>query len=44
MITVRALGGDDSEFHLTSFVNGQRNELGLAYMQNHGNWIEWLSR
>jgi hypothetical protein len=43
MITVRQHGGDDSELVLTSFVNGQRNERGLAYMQNHGNWIEWLN-
>jgi hypothetical protein len=43
MITARPHGGDDSEFHLTLFVNGQRNEQGLAYLQNHGNWIEWLN-
>ena len=43
MITVRQHGGDDSELVLTSFVNGQRNERGLAYLQNHGNWIEWLN-
>jgi len=43
MITARPHGSDDSELCLTSFVNGHRNEHGLAYMQNHGNWIEWLN-
>jgi hypothetical protein len=44
MITARPHGGDDSELCLTSFVDGQRREQGLAYMQNHGDWIEWLNR
>jgi hypothetical protein len=44
MITARPRGGNDSELVLNSFVNGRRNEQGLAYMQNHGNWIEWLSQ
>jgi hypothetical protein len=43
MITAKPRGGDDSELVLTSFMNGWRNEQGLAYMQNHGDWIEWLS-
>ncbi len=43
MISVRPHGGDDSELRLTSFVNGHRTEQGVAYMQNHGNWIEWLN-
>lgn len=44
MITARPRGGDDSELVVNSFVNGQRNEQGLAYMQNHGEWIEWLGQ
>jgi hypothetical protein len=44
MITARPHGGDDSELRLTSFVNGHRTEQGLADMQNHGNWIEWLNQ
>jgi hypothetical protein len=44
VITAPPHGGDDSELCLTSFVNGQRHEQGLAYMQNHGDWIEWLNR
>jgi hypothetical protein len=44
IITARPHGGDDSELVLTSFVSGRRNEQGLAYMQNHGNWIEWLNQ
>lgn len=44
MITSRPHGGDDSQLVLNSFVNGQRNEQGLAYMQNHGDWIEWLNQ
>ena len=44
MITARPHGRDDSELVLNSFVNGQRNEQGLAYMQNHGEWIEWLGQ
>lgn len=43
MITARPHGGDDSELRLTSFVSCQRNEQSLAYMQNHGDWIEWLN-
>jgi len=43
MITARPHGGDDSELCLTSFVDGQRHEHRLAHMQNHGDWIEWLS-
>ena len=43
MITIRGHGSDDSQLVLTSFINGQRNERSLAYMQNHGNWIEWLN-
>jgi hypothetical protein len=43
MITSRGHGSDDSQLVLTSFINGQRNERSLAYMQNHGNWIEWLN-
>ena len=42
VITVRPHGGDDSELVLTTFVKGARTDAGLAYMQNHGNWIEWL--
>jgi len=44
MITGRPHSGDDTELVLTSFVKGKRTEQGLAYMQNHGDWIEWLSR
>jgi hypothetical protein len=44
MITARPHRGDDSELCLTSFVDGRRHEQGLAYMQNHGDWIEWLNR
>jgi len=44
IITARPHGGDDSELVLTLFVSGRRNEQGLAYMQNHGNWIEWLNQ
>jgi hypothetical protein len=44
MITARPHGGDDSELCLTSFVDGRRHEQTLAYMQNHGDWIEWLNR
>jgi hypothetical protein len=43
MIAARPHGGDDSELCLTSFANGQPHEQGLAYMQNHGDWIEWLN-
>jgi len=43
MITIRGHGSDDSQLVLTSFINGQRNERSLAYMKNHGNWIEWLN-
>jgi hypothetical protein len=43
MISARPHGGDDSELRLTSFVNGHRTEQGLAYMQNHGNRMEWLN-
>lgn len=42
VITARPHGGDDSELVLTSFVNGARAETVFAYMQNHGNWIEWV--
>jgi hypothetical protein len=42
VITTRPHGGDDSELVLTSFVNGRRDERGLAFMQNHGNWINWM--
>ena len=44
MVTARPHGGDDSELVLNSCFKGQRNEQVLAYMQNHGSWIEWLSQ
>jgi hypothetical protein len=44
LITARPRGGDDSELVVNSFVNGQLSEQGLAYMQNHGEWIEWLGQ
>ena len=43
MITARPHGGDASELVLTTFINGRRDERGLAFMQNHGDWIEWLN-
>ena len=43
MITARPHGRDDSELHLTSFINGHRSDQRLVYLQNHGDWIEWLS-
>jgi len=42
MITLRPHGGDDSELHLTSFIDGDKTEWRLAYLQNHGEWIEWV--
>ena len=41
-ISLRRHGGDDSEIRLTSFIKGNRTDEGLAYLQNHGEWIEWL--
>lgn len=43
MISVRPRSRDDSELRLTSFIKSHRTEQGLAYIQNHGQWIEWLS-
>jgi hypothetical protein len=41
LITARPHGANDSKLCLTSFVRGQRHESDLAYMHNHGEWIEW---
>jgi hypothetical protein len=43
VITARPRGGNDSTLVLTTFVSGHREERALAHMQNHGEWIEWLS-
>jgi hypothetical protein len=42
MISIRARGRDDSELRLTAFIKSHRTEQGLAYIQNHGQWMEWL--
>ena len=42
LISLRQHGGDDSEIRLTTYINGNRAEKSLAYLQNHGDWIEWL--
>ena len=34
---------DHKEIRLTSFIKGNRTDEGLAYLQNHGEWIEWLA-
>jgi hypothetical protein len=36
------MGAVTQKSRLTSLINGTRSEQGLAYLQNHGEWIEWL--
>ena len=43
-ISLRRHGGDDSKIRLTSFIKGDKTDEGLAYLQNHGEWIEWLDK
>jgi len=42
LISTKPHGGDDSELHLLSIVDGVRAEKCVACFQNHGAWIEWL--
>ena len=42
LVSIRPRGGDVSEIRLTLFIDGYRTDAGIAYFQNHGEWIEWL--